>query len=271
MKHTKYVLSSLILVLIALSFVPYVTPQVGTYMFHGVAGDTKILKVRTADNSSLNDLFGSSYVSVLQTAFGVGCLEVGAQKKSLVTAVDISAVDPFFGYPAANYTTDNWKWTTGAFPSSPDDGSGINVTSLYNPHNITAIVNYVFSQNVTLQNAAIYFAQLPTPVDQYLGAIVWAPKWQNVGNTVVHNAEQGDYGVLPTFALFQYLQNCTEIWTYDTTYGAWIGYQILDNTGAVIYEFSIELPQIPAIPGFEIPILLGVAAIGIIYVIKKRK
>ncbi|KKL92953.1 hypothetical protein LCGC14_1879560, partial [marine sediment metagenome] len=120
-------------------------------------------------------------------------------------------------------------------------------------------------------------AQLPTPVDQYLEEITWAPKWQNLGNIVVHNAEAGD--LIIDFPLFPpvigfYLENCTETWTYDETYGAWIGYQIKDNETNIIYEFSIDLPSTAAIPGFEIPILLSVSmgiTISLIYIIMKKK
>ena len=86
-------------------------------------------------------------------------------------------------------------------------------------------------------------------------------------------AEEGDV-IFNPLVMDQYLENCTETWTYDETYGAWIGYQIKDNETNIIYEFSIELPTTAAIPGFELPILLN-ASMGIIitliYVIKKRR
>jgi hypothetical protein len=257
------------------AIVPPVVPQIGTYQFHGAAGNVKTLVVRTANNDSLKAVFGEpEYITVLETSFGVGALQVGAKKKSLVTAVDFAATDSLTGFPATNYTTDNWKWTTGDFPSAPDDLSGINVTSLYNPLNITWFVNLIFHQNVTVQNGAIYLAQLPTPVAQYLGAIVWEPKWENIGNTVVHHAEYLDVGLLavPPY-YFIYYHNCTETWTYDGTYGSWIGYKLQANS-TTIYEFSIELPTTAAIPGFEFPILLGVSgfsAIGLIYLVMKKR
>lgn len=278
MKYSKYILSLLILVTIALSLTPAVTPQIGTYTFHGTEGNEKVLKVRTVNNASLTDLFGSNWTDVIQL-FGSGAQNVGARSKSLVTAVNLTAKYDISLWglgivDVAQYNTSNWDWTTGSFSATPDSTGDI-VTSFYDPNNLTKFINTFYSFippyiafNVSVQNAGLYLAQLPTPVAQYLGAIVWMPQWQNVGNTVEHEAAINDYLFGTTY---QYLEACTEVWTYDATYGAWIGYKILDNTGAVIYEFSIELPTIPAIPGFELPILLGSATIGIIYIIKKRK
>jgi hypothetical protein len=278
MKKFKFILFTIILISIAFSLTPYVVPQVGTYTFHGAAGNQKILAVRTANNDSLNVVFGSGYVGVLETSFGPGALMVGAKSKSLVTNVNISYKLDLTGYglgiyDAALYNTSNWAWTKGSFNSDPDSVGDL-VYSLYDPNNITQIVNFLTFglSNVTIQNAAAYFAQLPTSVSDYLDEIVWAPKWENVGNTVVHHAVQGDLGLLPTLAFFTYSYNCTETWTWDSTYGAWIGYKCQAN-GTTIYEFSIEL-AVPAIPGYDLSLLLGItafSAVGIIYVIMKKK
>ena len=123
-----------------------------------------------------------------------------------------------------------------------------------------------------MHTAGAFFAQLPTPVSDYLDALVWEPKWGSVGNTVVHNANASEVAF---FWGHTYLENCTETWTFDETYGAWIGYKIQDNETNTIYEFSIELPAAAEIPGFELPVLLG-ASMGMMVVLifvimKKRK
>ncbi|MFX0019735.1 MAG: hypothetical protein ACFFAK_10525 [Promethearchaeota archaeon] len=275
MKKLKVTLVAFIFVSIALSLTPAVVPQVGIYTFHGAPGDSKILKVDIVNNASLADLFGANWDDILEEFFGVGCVNIGARKKSVVTAVNFTAKDYYFGFPATNYTTDNWKWTTGDFPGAPDDLTDFTVTSLYNPLNITWIVSFVWGMGVTIQNAAAFFAQLPTSVAQYLGAIVWEPKWQNVGNTVVHTADAMD--LLINYAnlnVYTYYEDCTEIWTYDGTFGAWIGYEIRDNETNTIYKFSIDLPTAAEIPGFELTIVLGTAvmtSIGLIYVLIKKK
>ncbi|MFW9900405.1 MAG: hypothetical protein ACFFDY_03845 [Candidatus Thorarchaeota archaeon] len=280
MKKNRIILLSIIVFTMIFSIVPTGVPQKGVYTFHGAANDQKILKVRTVNNASLLALFGVNWTDVIEI-FGPGAANVGARLKSVVTAVDFDyTLDlTLYGlgtYDACLYTTNNWQWTTGDFAETPD-ATGTPVTSLYDPTNLTSIVNSLYLiYNVTVQNAGAYLAQLPTPVDQYLGALVWEPKWEAVGNTVVHSAAQFD--VLPDYVnvkFYVYLQACTETWTYDTTYGAWIGYKLQDNADNVIYEFSIELPSGAAIPGYELLILLGASAIGIISLtyatIKKKR
>jgi hypothetical protein len=274
MKKSRYILALALFISISFAVFPSAIPQKGTYQFHGAAGNEKVLMVRTANNASLEVVFGAGYVDVLETSFGPGALMVGAKKKSLVTAVDFdySLNLTTFGlgvYDATRYVTDNWNWTLGDFSATPDLPN-IAVTSLYNPINLTQIVNWFWAMNATIQNGAAYFAQLPTPVAQYLGAIVWEPRWQNVGTTVVHNALVGDFGINLDLSFFLYYHNCTETWTYDSTYGAWTGYKCAAN-GTTIYEFSIELPFIP---GFEIPVLLGVTGfctIGLVYIVMKKR
>ena len=278
MKKTKIILLILMSISIAFSFAPTVTPQVGVYTFHGAAGNVKILKVRTVNNASLEDLFGSSWVDVIEI-FGEGAADVGARKKSLVTSVNFSAVYDtfFFGvYDVCTYNTSNWDWTTGTFNATPDSVGDI-VTSFYDPTNLTTYVNAFYDffwltpYNISMHTSGAFLAQLPTPVAGYLDALVWEPKWGSVGNKVVHNADASDVAFLFGHT---YLEDCTETWTYDATYGAWIGYKIQDNETNTIYEFSIELPAAPAIPGFEIPIFLGVSmgmTVILIYAIMKKR
>ncbi|KKK40153.1 MAG: hypothetical protein Lokiarch_53660 [Candidatus Lokiarchaeum sp. GC14_75] len=274
MKKPKLMISFFLMLGMTLAITPPAYSQVGTYIFHGAPGDQKILIVKAANNQSMEDLFGAGYVGIFENLFGVGSLQEGARKKSLVTAVNFSF--DVWGQEGVKYTTDNWDWTLGEFGNTSDIVD-FDVWSFYSPKNITWRTNLFWSKNTSIYNGALYFAQLPTPVDQYLEEITWAPKWQNLGNTVVHNAEAGDFII--DFPLFPpvigiYLENCTETWTYDETYGAWIGYQIKDNETNIIYEFSIELPSTAAIPGFEIPILLSISVgitISLIYVIMKKK
>jgi len=271
MNKSKLMISFFLMLSITIAITPPAISQIGTYTFHGGSGDQKILIVKTANSQSMEELFGAGYVGIFEGLFGSGALQVGARKKSLVTAVDFN-ITLFPGMYGVNYTTDNWDWTLGEFGATPDL-TGFVVRSFYGPTNITWRTNLIWGQDTTIYNGALYFAQLPTPVDQYLEEITWAPKWQNLGNKVVHNAEAGD-AIFNPLVMDQYLENCTETWTYGETYGAWIGYQIKDNETNIIYEFSIELPTTAAIPGFEIPILLSVSmgiTISLIYVIMKKK
>ncbi len=285
MKKSNWIIGFIILFSIWLAITPSVIPQVGTYTFHGAAGNIKILKVRVANATGLTDLFGADYVADLEGFFGAGCTVEGAQKKSLVTAVNFSAkfdasaeAFPVFGLPLmdiALYNTSNWDWTTGTFSNTPDTEGDI-VRSFYDPTNLTTYINAFYTTyfatpyNISTHHAGAYLAQLPTSVAQYLGALVWEPGWENFDNTIRHTALAGSF-IFGTAV--QYEANCTEIWTYDTTFGAWIGYKILDNVSNTIYEFSIEL-TIPPIPGYELPVVFGVGTvviISLIFVVMKKK
>jgi len=287
MKKGKILLSFLMIFSFTLAITQSATPQVGTYTFSGAPGNQKILKVTTVNSTSLTALFGANWDDILQEFFGLGCHQLGARLKSVVVSVNTSAkFDTSTLFLAlgvldvAVYVTNSWNWTTGSFANTPDSYNQT-VMSFYDPDELTAFVQafyatwYFMSVNVSIQNAGAYFAQLPTPVPQYLGAIVWEDKWENIGNTVTHHAEVGDFLVnYLTLDFYAYLENCTETWTYDTTYGAWIGYNIKDNEGNVIYEFSIELPSGAEIAGYELPIVIGVASIGIIsliFIVMKKK
>lgn len=282
MKKTKVIVTFLIIFSITLAMTPQAIPQIGTYTFHGAAGNEKILKVRTVNNASLEDLFGAGWVSVIEN-FGPGAANVGARYKSLVNDVNFTGkLDTSLYFLALGlldvviYNTSNWGWTTEAFNNTPDT-IGVIVESFYDPSNFTTFINtfyavwFAMNTNVSMHSAPPYLTQLPTSVAQYLGALVWEPKWEGVGNTIVHNAEAGDWEL---FASFQYLEDCTEIWTYDTTYGAFIGYKIQDNETNTIYEFSIELPGSAEISGYELPIVIGVFSLGIIsliYIVMKQR
>ncbi|MFW9938801.1 MAG: hypothetical protein ACFFD5_14225 [Candidatus Thorarchaeota archaeon] len=273
MKKTKYILLFAIFLTISLSILPNVVPQSKYgYTFHGASGNEKTLKIKTVDSAGLTDLWGVNWTDVIEN-FGEGAENVGAKKKSLVTAVDFDAVS--YTFDAVNYTTDNWKWTTGPIPAEPDDLTDLNVTSFYAPNNLTYLVNLLtsFTSNVTMHNAFLWLSQLPTPVAQYLGALVYEPRWGAVGNTIVHNAVYPlDYVYSWSAATYyQYLENCTETWIFDETYGAFIGYKLQDNESNVIYEFAWLAP---GIPGFELTIFLGITAIsviGLIYTMMRKK
>jgi hypothetical protein len=271
MKKAKFIVLIALFLTIALSLTPTVVPQKGVYTFHGAAGNEKTLKVKTVDSAALEDLWGVNWTDVIHN-FGVGAENLGAKKKSLVTAVDLDA--KFGIFDAVNYTTDNWKWTTGAIPKNPDDLTDYNVTSLYDPTNLTFYINFIVSQNVTMHNAFLWLSQLPTPVAQYLGALVYEPRWGAEGETIFHNALGGiDYVFSwSAYTYYPYLEDCKETWIFDETYGSFIGYKLEDNESSVIYEFAWLAP---GIPGYEFTIFLGittVSVIGLIYtMMRKRK
>lgn len=275
MRKKKLAVLTLVLFGLAFAFIPAANSEVGTYTFHGAAGDQKILKVTTVDNTSLNAVFGANWTKII-SVFGGKAYDVGAQSKSVVTAVNNSAKYQFHilaytspVYNVTNYTTNNWFFTTGDFKETPDT-TNVTVTSFYHPKNLTSEYQ-LFGSNVSLYNAGIFFAQLPTPVIPYLLAITWQTGWEAANNTIVHHALVNEYvnpGLLNY--TYQFKQNCTETWIYDTTYGSWIGYRIQNSTNATIYEFAIQLP---GIPGYNPATFIGFTMAGVVamaYVIKRR-
>ena len=105
MNKSKLMITFFIIFSITLTITPTAYSQVGTYTFHGAPGDQKILVVKTANNQSMEDLFGAGYVGVFEGLFGVGALQEGARKKSVVTSVDFDFL--LLGQEGVNYTTDN--------------------------------------------------------------------------------------------------------------------------------------------------------------------
>ncbi|MFX1259054.1 MAG: hypothetical protein ACFFAN_14440 [Promethearchaeota archaeon] len=90
-------------------------------------------------------------------------------------------------------------------------------------------------------------------------------EWYSDGLTVTHEGsiwwvDDGDLEV----------DDYIEVWTWGESYGTLDTYQLMNDDEDILWE----LGAVSAIPGYELPILLGVTAafvIGIIYVIRKRK
>ncbi|MHA2034968.1 MAG: hypothetical protein ACW98X_00955 [Promethearchaeota archaeon] len=271
MKKSKILLAVFIVLTTIFSVIPSAFSQKGTYQFHAEADDQKILKVTTVNSASLTDLYGANWTEIIEI-FGIGAASFNARSKSVVLGANFDSshfVDGAGLFDAASIITLEWFWTTEPFDESYDMLKGIQ--SLYDPTAINTICNANWSANATMVNASIYFGQLPTPVDQYLGAIVWEDNWEVSGYTVIHQAKIGE-SIFSTDYL--YLENCTETWTFDGTNGVWIGYKLQDNETNTIYEISIELPSPPTTPGFELPVVISAIAIGvisIIYAIMRKK
>ncbi|MFX1354383.1 MAG: hypothetical protein ACFFGP_10510, partial [Promethearchaeota archaeon] len=144
MKKIKLSILAIISIALVMSFLPAVTPQVGTYTFHGAPGNIKILKVDIVNNASLEDLFGPGWVNIIEI-FGPGAAVVGARKKSLVTGVNFSDTLNFFGvWDVTTYNTSNWDWTTGTISTTPDSVGDI-VISFYDPTNLTTFINTFYT------------------------------------------------------------------------------------------------------------------------------
>lgn len=284
MKKSNYIFIILI-ALGLLSMSPIVYGQT-TYTYAGSPGNVKILKVMTVDETGLTNIFGSGWSDTLQSAFGSGCNVTGARSKSVVTAVNKSQYLDFgLGLmEVANITVDYWLWTTEAFNDTNPDFDELALYFLKHPKNLTALTNfytnfYLTTYNVTVPFSLGFLGQLPEQGSAFLAELDWEDDWRSEGFQVIHDATAGyivylyiaGFGFIPIGSM---LQDCTETWTYDSTYGAFIGYKLVNSTGTTVYEFEIEFATEAAIPGFELTIILGISgftSVTIIYIVIKKK
>jgi hypothetical protein len=285
MRKKQIILLSMAITLGFIAFAPIINARAAKYTCPDTtAGDTKILKVTTVDATGLEAMLGSDWQNNLSNVFGGEAYKIGARSKSVVLSINKTAqynTTLFYGSPfniyvgigvveTCNITTDNWEFTTTEFASTPDTSS-TDVNVIKDPEKFNeACSAYYFGQNVTVSRMAIHLAQLPQNPAGYLAEINWsiALGFGSQGSTIVHDIQNAPWSNLNGIT---YYQNGTETWTYAASSGAWIGYELKDENGNTIYEFEIDLP---GIPGFEIPIFLGITAvsiIGIIAIMKRKK
>ena len=231
-------------------------------------------------------MFGSNWKTVLNNTFGGEASELGARSKSVVKSINKTEqynstfYNIFFMMylgigvvEACNITTDYWDFTTGDFNSTPDQESA-SAYSIKDPEKLNEMcASYYFlaaDKNVTIARMAIHFAQLPANPSGYLNEINWSRDlgFSAQGSKVVHNINNAPWmnagGVT-------YQQNGTETWSYYSN-GALISYELKDNQSNTIYKYEIDLSGL-GIPGFELPVLLGVTGlslIGLIYIFRKK-
>lgn len=283
MKKSNYFLIGF-MALCLFSMNPMVYGQ-SSYTFAGSPGNVKILKVTTVDETGLVAIFGSGWSDTLELAFGTGCNVTGARSKSVVTIVNKTQYYNFgLGLmEMCNITVDYWLWTTAAFTTNPDFDE-LSLYFLKEPKNLTDIVNLYtltylgFEYNVTVPFSMGFLGQLPIQGATFLSELDWEDDWSSNGFKITHEGSNGYiiyqwYAFIPGFVpIGMMYEDCTEIWTYDSTYGAFIGYKLLNSESSVVYEFTIELET--QIPGFELTVLLSITAVTIVclvYVLMKKK
>jgi len=287
MKKAKYFLIGLIFLSI-IAFSTSVKAQYPTYQNAASVGGEKILEVTTVNSTALWNLMGPNWINTLEGSFGTGCYQLGAKNKAEITNVyNNETVNLGLGpMNAIIVETDIWEWMTYDFPDTPHE-TGVNVTTLYNPNDLQALCGIGFwgpgptwypGGNVSMyaiwwdagifnhRAAASYLTQLPVPADDYLAAMNWSAGFTVSGASV---SVAGTYDGVAFFADY------TATWSFDTVYGAFLGYELKDSSGSVVYEFEIFLPPgAGQIPGYDLPILLGItglAVVCLVYLVKKKR
>jgi hypothetical protein len=254
-------LSGIFLVMMSTSFVSAATDLYSAPSTK--AGDTKILKVTTVDETGLEGMFGAYWNLTLQTAFGPGAQEKGARAKSVVKALypDEELNLGFLGvYDTAIITVDYWNFTTADFSDTPDF-TDLNVTILLNSTQFNDMCHlFYMGANVTVPLMGAFFQQLPVPPDDFLADLEWDTTngWSADGKQIIHQADAG-----------YYLKACTETWTYYDN-GALIGYSLKDGD-TTIYEYKLD---IASVPGYVLPVFMGmtlITLIGAVMVLRKKR
>ena len=111
---------------------------------------------------------------------------------------------------------------------------------------------------------------LPISIEDYLSDINWDTGHTVSGTTItVKNA-------IPPLSPDLFLTDYTAIFTFDSKYGIYHSFRLLDDEDNVIYELDskITLPTKAAIPGYELAVFLGItsfAIICVIYIYTKKK
>ncbi|MFX1345035.1 MAG: hypothetical protein ACFFBC_08735 [Promethearchaeota archaeon] len=286
MKKSKYLVIGFIFLMI-FAINPITKAQYPTYQCAATLGGSKILKVTTVDSEGLITTMGTSWSDSLVASFGDGCNVTGAKNKAVIIGVypnetvSLGAGD----MNAFIVETEYWDWTAESFSDTPDIAA-INVTTLYDPLNLQTLcgIGYwipgptfvpgtnvsmyaVWQDLVTFQYyaAADFLTQLPVDAEDYLADMIWDENWTVNGLEITYDGPPD--GVV-------FINDYSATWEYDSVYGAFIRYTLKDNESKTIYQFEVVLPSKAQIPGFEIPVLLGVisgAIICVIYILMKRK
>ena len=253
---TKYFLLGFILSHIIL-FSTIAQVRADTSYSLGMKKDTEIiLEVKIVDKSELKDVLGhDSWESCIPEDADT----VGMKQKIKVTAIMENAeinLGVIGEYDAFGFEADIWEWTIEEFDAEPDEEE-FEIVWFEDPEDINDAYKVVDGYAYD-----IIMPFVPIDVVKYLDEIdEWEEnryeEWRTKENMVIHDSIYDE-------------ENFLEVYTYDTENGFLTRYQIIDEDGAVIYEYGL-LSEI--IPGYELPLILGIIGIftiGLIYIMKKR-
>lgn len=231
-------------------------------------GYTKVLEVKTVDENGLIDVFGENWSTHIQYLYGQNSHILNAKQKSVVTKINKTDYfkDSGGDWPICNISMQIWNWTTDSFPETPTGGTNIQYV-LKNPINLTSYeqespgnLTYIQSGYLLNGNTGYFLGQLPSNPAEYLDDedLIWRENWTTPGRKIVHNAWDGEY----IYTGMYFSGKCVETWSYNEN-GVLTSYEIVNENGKTIYKF--EIPN-GVIPGYEIPILLGIMSITLIAV-----
>jgi len=221
----------------------------------GIQKDMEItLDVKVFDKDGLKDIFDDGWSEVIPE----GADEVGNRYRIKVLKVDKDAeidLGLLGEYDAYCIEANVWEWIKGEFAEDPTDEEK-EIVWFKDPEDINDAYGVVGGYAFDIEMPFV-----PISVVKFLDRIdEWKEdrqeEWKTKDNMVIHDSIFND-------------ENFVEIYTYDENNGFLTGYKIKNEKGVIIYEYGLSL----SIPGYEIPIILGIAGltiIGLIYIIKKK-
>ncbi len=228
--------------------------QAANYSLGMKKGTEIILEVEIFDKDGLKDVFGDGW----KNSFPEDADEVGMKYKIVVKAVDTDAkikLGILGSYDAFLIEADIWEWTDEEFEKEADEDE-FEIVTFKDPEDINDAYKTVggYAYDIILPFVPIDVVKFLDKIDE------WKEndheEWKTEGNTVIHDS------------IFQE-ETFVETFTYDTDTGFLVEYKIMDEDGAVIYKYG----QSKFIPGYEIPLILGIAGIsiiGLIYIMKRK-
>ncbi len=253
MKKKCFLIGVLLLHIIFLSATVQV--QAASYSMGLEKGTEIILEVKTFDKKGLKDVFGDGW----EEAIPEEADEAGLRSKIIVREVDKDTeidLGILGEYDAFGIEADIWEWTDEEFEEEPDEEE-FEIVWFQDPDDINDAYDVVggYAYDVTMPFVPIDVAKFLDEIDE------WKEdedheEWKTKDNTVIHDSIFDE-------------ETFVEVFIYDTGNGFLTGYKIFDEDGVLVYEYGL----VETIPGYEIPLILGLSGIftiGLIYIMKKR-
>ncbi len=214
------------------------TVQAVTYACSVPTNQEVTFEIKTLDENVLEDLFGDDWEDIIDQ-------KLGDRMKDKYTKIEKESDGWTIWY-------DHWDWIEQdeVFPEDPDKAN----RKLFVPvdpddYDATSI-SYDSSKCVL------------TPVSDYLKNVDWPDEYGAKNSIVTITYDKGDMGINKA--------DMKIILTYDTGNGLRINTRYVDDDDKI----GLEMGAQTIIPGYELPILLGIVAIstiGMIYSIMKKR
>jgi len=228
--------------------------------------DELIWEIKTLDEDALEeylDIDGDDLELYIEMEYGEDA-EVGAQRKWLIKGIEEEDVWNFDAEEVDGWEieVDVWFWTDDPddFDDDPDIEDGLTGV-IIDPDDVGGDENIISMGSV-----------IGTPVADYLADLEWVDDVDVDGSTVTYVVDADDIEAYLTF--FGMDPDVEDDMTFETKYnnkGVCSSEKVMLADGTVVGHIALKGG---AIPGYELPILLGVAgisALGLVYIVMKKK